>query len=125
MNNHKLTPLSHTEIEQFCTALSTWHWHNNYEQFCQLLDFLPESNYAQEKWQTWKSLISLFNRPLAKVKSKINFHKEIINSCTHYSLLITYYSTSARSLINFLLKLFIKLLTIINNINYEYFTMCS
>jgi hypothetical protein len=62
MNNQKLTPLSHTEIEQFCTALSTWHWHNNYEQFCQLLDFLPESNYAQEKWQTWKSLISLFNQ---------------------------------------------------------------
>lgn len=44
------------QIKETITAISTFYWQIDYEQFCQLLDFNPTHTYSQEKWQQFQQL---------------------------------------------------------------------
>lgn len=54
--------MSNEQIETVCTAIGTFAWNNDFEQFCKVCDFNPEHAYSMEKWSEFQNL----NRSLSR-----------------------------------------------------------
>lgn len=50
------------QIEKLIAGLNKFHWHNDYQAFCNTLDFNPEDKYSEEKWQQFLDLIRAFQK---------------------------------------------------------------
>ena len=53
--------LTKSEIQKFIIAISSLHWHTDFYQFCQILNFNPDYQYTQEKWQQFQQLNKALN----------------------------------------------------------------
>lgn len=59
--------MTNSEIQQFCTGISTFAWEKDYFEFCQVCGFNPNHFYSEEKWQEFKEL----NRLLSKFDNNV------------------------------------------------------
>ena len=48
--------LTEQQINQFLTAISSFHWRTNYYQFCEILNLNPEHQYSKDKWKQFQEL---------------------------------------------------------------------
>jgi hypothetical protein len=58
--------MSNEQIQAICTAIGSFAWNNDFEQFCKVCDFNPEHSYSMEKWREFVAL----NRSLSKFDSE-------------------------------------------------------
>lgn len=56
-----LIDMNNSEVQQFCTAISTFAWENDYSQFCEVCGFNRDF-YSEQKWQEFKELNKLLSK---------------------------------------------------------------
>lgn len=50
------------QVEQLVIGLNKFHWDNDYRAFCETLDFNPETQYSEEKWNQFLELITALGK---------------------------------------------------------------
>ena len=50
------------QVEYLVTGLNKFHWNNDYRAFCETLNFNPETQYSEEKWNQFLELITALGK---------------------------------------------------------------